>query len=564
MDDYTKKIEFKFEVDDSEINKLDEEIDQMSDSPLTIDVGIKGKDQIDDLISRINRLNQVSQGKIRVEDLPETPVSDKTSDVKAPTFSSEAFDQVQEQMAKLNSLNREISSVSRTINNTSKLNTEDAQHVVKELEEYLQKLVNARNELTKQVDNPYADLLQDNVLANEVQSQLQKVQEYDEKIEEIQQRIEELSRLNTQEAQEATQALQDQLNQLLQARDSLQAPSGLKSFIGDSQLVDTLQAQLDSIKEYDSQIEEIQEKIQEVSKLNTTESKEVVKQLESQLKTLKKERSKVTQEDDKDNPIVDSLENIFNQKTGGLGTAMTSAKTGGWMAIAAWGIEQISNLIDKFTDWLGTQISDAVTELKDVYSSSKLTNDTTWTNMIEYGMSSSESYAYTNAMEYMDFDSFEQLYRMDSSQRAKFFEKMEQYQERYTQLEESGYFESMEDLQWELADLQEEFKYNIMEWLVDHKDTIVDFMELLMDAAEVVLNVLGWLMDNFGGQSERSDSTRAQATQDIINSNSYSTSNTTNNSVSIDNTFNGVASTDRSWLANAGAMTYEQIIAALK
>ena len=83
-----------------------------------------------------------------------------------------------------------------------------------------------------------------------------------------------------------------------------------------------------------------------------------------------------------------------------------------------------------------------------------------------------------------------------------------------------------------------------------------------MDFMKAVLNILGAIAEAFGNETERSDSQRAAAANDIISS--YRTSNS--NNVSVSNTFNvsGTNLQSNQELQNAGSTTYRQIINAFK
>ena len=110
------------------------------------------------------------------------------------------------------------------------------------------------------------------------------------------------------------------------------------------------------------------------------------------------------------------------------------------------------------------------------------------------------------------------------------------------------------DFQYEMEDMKQELMTEVIGFFMDNKDTIKTAMEWMIKLAEIGIEGFGWIMEWFGGGREQASSS------DIIRN--YSTNNHST-SVKIDNTFNGVNSSDQGWLANAGQMTYEQIIKAL-
>ena len=176
-----------------------------------------------------------------------------------------------------------------------------------------------------------------------------------------------------------------------------------------------------------------------------------------------------------------------------------------------------------------------------------------------YGFSGSQAYGFTKAKDIMGIESDEDLMYLTGAQSQKFQELMSKYSEKYSELYDSGFFDEYEEYQYEMKEFREEITMEVVKFFMDNKDTIKDGMRAIMKLTEFVLNALSWLVNFLGGS--RSESQIAATTNDIINS--YATSNNKNTNVTIDNTFNNVAKEDQSWLANAGSMTYEQVIKAL-
>lgn len=318
-----------------------------------------------------------------------------------------------------------------------------------------------------------------------------------------------------------------------------------------------LQAQIDQLHAIEDEIDSTRELIEELSKLQDDSSKKTIEDLKKYIDKLKEAREEITGQTEEPDESGGGFEGI-GFKSGSLAE---SIRKGGKVGVAAWGAQRLMQIGQAFLDGLKNVMSDAMEEMKDVLTYSQLTDAQVREQAFTYGFSQSENYAFSQTMDLMGFSSFEDLYYMNSQQQAKFQEKFLEYQERYAELYDSGYFTDMQDFQWEMQEFKEDMTYEVMTWMMDNKETLMNLMEVVTELAMFTIEALGWIVDYFGTQSERSDSARRAETIDIINNNSVSTNST---NVKIDNTFNNVDNKDRTWLANAGEMTYEQIIKALE
>lgn len=219
----------------------------------------------------------------------------------------------------------------------------------------------------------------------------------------------------------------------------------------------------------------------------------------------------------------------------------------------------LASFIDDFTNAVKNTFKDAWEELENILNFSRLSNAETRDLAFTYGFSGSQAYGFTKAKDIMGIQSDEDLMYLTGAQSQKFQELMSKYSEKYSELYDSGFFDEYEEYQYEMKEFREEITMEVVKFFMDNKDTIKEGMRAIMKLTEFVLNALSWLVNFLGGS--RSESQIAATTNDIINS--YATSNNKNTNVTIDNTFNNVAKEDQSWLANAGNMTYEQVIKAL-
>ena len=318
-----------------------------------------------------------------------------------------------------------------------------------------------------------------------------------------------------------------------------------------------LQAQIDQLHAIEDEIDSTRDLIEELSRLQDESSKKTIEDLKKYIEKLNEAREEITGQTEEPNESGGGFQGI-GFKSGSLAE---SIRTGGKVGAAAWGAQKLMQIGQAFLDGLKNVMSDAMEEMKDVLTYSQLTDAQVREQAFTYGFSQSENYAFSQTMDLMGFSSFEDLYYMNSQQQAKFQEKFLEYQERYAELYDSGYFTDMQDFQWEMQEFKEDLTYEVMTWMMDNKETLMNLMEVITEFAMFTIQALGWIVDYFGNQSERSESSRTAATVDIINNNSVA-SNSTN--VKIDNTFNNVDNKDRTWLANAGEMTYEQIVKALE
>lgn len=310
----------------------------------------------------------------------------------------------------------------------------------------------------------------------------------------------------------------------------------------------SLNEQLNNIEDLEEEIERVTDLIEQLSNVQSDNAKQAIKDLNEYLKTLKDSESKMVKSD--------SFEGLGFQK-GGL---LDSIKTGSKLGIIVWGINQLGGLFNKFVGDIKSLFKEAWSELKQTIDYSQMTNPQLRNQALAYGFNPAQNYAYSKTMQMMGFSSFDDLYFMNAQERSKFQEKFVEYQDRYIRMYDSGFFKDLQNYEWEMTEFKEDLTYDVMQWLVDNKDTLKNLLLVLTDFAKGTLEALGWLLDAFSSGRERTESERRASVLDIINNHSNVANST---SVKIDNTFNNVDSKDRTWLANAGAMTYEQIIQAL-
>lgn len=208
-------------------------------------------------------------------------------------------------------------------------------------------------------------------------------------------------------------------------------------------------------------------------------------------------------------------------------------------------LRQLSNIANSFISGIANVFKEAWEELGNMVNQSFLTNDTYRENAFSYGMSASESYGFEQAKSMLGVNDETMIY-MDDYQWGKFRDIMTKYTERYEKLYDSGFFEDYLDFQIEMQEFKQDMEMEIIEFFMDNKDTIKDFMELTMDAMEFIVDALGWIMDFLDPDDRTSDEEKIDNINGILDQ-YVSNNNVTNNTVNMDGnyTFNGTTDSQK-------------------
>lgn len=238
---------------------------------------------------------------------------------------------------------------------------------------------------------------------------------------------------------------------------------------------------------------------------------------------------------------------------------------------------------------------DAWDELSTILDYSRLSNQNTRELAFTYGFTSAEAYGFSQAQSMLGIQSEEDMWFMTEQEWNQFSRLQEKYTTQYQELYDSGFFDTLLDYQIEMEEFKQDLKLSVVQFFMDNKDTIMTILKGLMEAAEIIVQVLGWIFNTLDtsetSQDERlreadkiisgytleggagsfvaqdwSNSDQAQiAEQASIVNNNQQANNTTNanKTVSVNNTFNNVSRDNQEWLQNAGERTYKQVIDAL-
>jgi len=170
-------------------------------------------------------------------------------------------------------------------------------------------------------------------------------------------------------------------------------------------------------------------------------------------------------------------------------------------------------------------------------------------------------YAWQKASDALGFRSEEDMLYATDSQRQLFTKTFTTFAEKYTALYDSGTFDTLEEFEVEMKAMKEEFTLDVAAWFVENKDTLKALMTAVLDLTKVILGWLGGMIKH--SQGDFSTRRHMSSVQFDYERGSSLVNNNSNVNVRIDNSFTNVQKEDQSWLANAGQLTYQQVIRAL-
>ena len=230
-------------------------------------------------------------------------------------------------------------------------------------------------------------------------------------------------------------------------------------------------------------------------------------------------------------------------------------------SIKQYAINNISSAISKISENMKQLFTDAISEYKNMASYSLSTslkiNQTAVDQALTYGLSDSQNYALTKAMEELGATSEDDLYTMTPAQQERFSERIAYWTNKYDELSDANIFTTYENYQAEINDLKSELQTSVIKFFADNKDIIIWSLETGASILEGIMNTITKITEFLGLKSQ----TSASIVSDTINNTYGGSSKSTN--IKIDNTFNGTNTTDITKLRNAGNEVNRQIIQAL-
>lgn len=127
-------------------------------------------------------------------------------------------------------------------------------------------------------------------------------------------------------------------------------------------------------------------------------------------------------------------------------------------------------------------------------STSYKVNSEARNQMLTYGLSESQNYAFTQTKSLMGISSDEDLFWMNDNQRQMFSTLMSKETEIYNKMMSDGTLEGFQEMQIDLALLKQEFYANVVQFISQHKDLIINAMETGMGALTGIMYIVGGIL----------------------------------------------------------------------
>ena len=148
--------------------------------------------------------------------------------------------------------------------------------------------------------------------------------------------------------------------------------------------------------------------------------------------------------------------------------------------------------------------------------------------MLKYGTSEAQTFGLKKTMSTLKLNSEEDLWYMNPNQREKFAELIGRYTGKYEELANKGFFKDYEEFKLEFMMLKEDLTYDLIQVIVDNKDSIKKVLELSVKAMSALINFFG-KVSSFGSGIPTTESILNTYNQkSISNSNAYSFTNNFN------------------------------------
>ena len=148
--------------------------------------------------------------------------------------------------------------------------------------------------------------------------------------------------------------------------------------------------------------------------------------------------------------------------------------------------------------------------------SSLITNSAARQTQMKYGLSNSQTYAFTQTSSLLGISSDEDLMYMNQSQKQVFTQYMQKYSSWYEQLMSSGALQDIQQMQLEFAMFKQEVAVDLLQFVAQNKDTILAAAKGIMSILEWVMKLATKLLGGiFGTGSSSSSSTANNVTINV-------------------------------------------------
>lgn len=159
-------------------------------------------------------------------------------------------------------------------------------------------------------------------------------------------------------------------------------------------------------------------------------------------------------------------------------------------------------------------------------STSYKSNSQAREQMLTWGLSESQNYAFTQAKKLMNM-SDEDLYWMNDNQKQMFSELMQKETEIYEQMTSDGTLESFQKMEIDMEVLKQEFYTYVVKFISENKDTIIYCMETGIQLLEGIMKVVSVLSSFSTWTASLGNSLRNSSNTITLNNYISETSNAT-------------------------------------
>lgn len=182
------------------------------------------------------------------------------------------------------------------------------------------------------------------------------------------------------------------------------------------------------------------------------------------------------------------------------------------------------------------------------FGTSLIASSSSRSQQLRYGLTGAQNFALSQTMSMLGMSGEEDLMYMNTGQRALFTNYMEKYINWYNEVSSSGVLQDIQLMQLDFKMFRQELAMDLLNWISQNKDTIMDAVKATISAAkwiaEILLNIIKFFGNIgtglFGGSSSVSiDSANATMTSDRLLSGYSSTNNSKSVSISMSNTISG-------------------------
>lgn len=203
---------------------------------------------------------------------------------------------------------------------------------------------------------------------------------------------------------------------------------------------------------------------------------------------------------------------------------------------------------DVFENILGDMSNFIKTASTSDFGTSLITSSSSRSQQLRYGLTGAQNFALSQTMSMLGMSGEEDLMYMNTGQRTLFTSYMEKYINWYNEVSSSGVLQDIQLMQLDFKMFRQELALDLLNWISQNKDTIMDAVKATISAAkwiaEILLNIIKFFGNIgtglFGGSSSVSiDSANATMTSDRLLSGYSSTNNSKSVSISMSNTISG-------------------------